>query len=65
MKREYFVKADAWLIVRIIFNSPVSESYFRYVMQNIDDVFECMDNDTFMQTYGVKSFGIVPIDYEF
>ena len=58
-------KADAWLIVRIIFNSPVSESYFRYVMQKVDNVFECIDNKTFKQTYSVKSFSIVPIDYEF
>ena len=58
-------KADIWLIVRIIFNSPVSESYFRYVMQKVDNVFECIDNNTFKQTYNVKSFSIVPIDYEF
>ena len=58
-------KADAWLIVRIIFNSPVSESYFRYVMQKVDNVFECIDNKTFKQIYNVKSFSIVPIDYEF
>ena len=59
------INADVWLIVRIIFNSPVSESYFRYVMQKVDNVFECIDNNTFKQTYNVKSFSIVPIDYEF
>lgn len=64
MKQEYFIKADAWLIVRVIFKKPVSDNYFKNVMQKVSNIFDFIDNQEFMQTYDIESFCIVPIDYE-
>ena len=64
MKEEYFIKADAWLIIRMIFKKPVLDNYFRYVMQKVSNIFDFIDNEEFMQKYDIESFSIVPIDYE-
>ena len=43
----------------------VSYTHLDVYKRQVDNVFECIDNKTFKQTYNVKSFSIVPIDYEF